>query len=195
MEKLIKEIKPYRDDSDITLVVLQGYLDSTTSNVLVQRFTKMLAERKTRFILDMSDIEFISSSGWNTVIGLSNNIRQASGDIKVTAMRSDVRKIFYLLEYTALLGYYKNVDDAALSFSDAKLQPDVIKNENLDIVEDFSGVRDMGLDDKIRKIKTTYPGARFGEIKKMLKTPAYDGVRVSNFKLALTMIRSFGKVR
>jgi len=87
------------------------------------------------------------------------------------------------------------VDDAALSFSDAKLQPDVIKNENLDIVEDFSGVRDMGLDDKIRKIKTTYPGARFGEIKKMLKTPAYDGVRVSNFKLALTMIRSFGKVR
>ena len=192
MEKLIKEIKEAGKGKKVTVIALQGYLDSGTANILVQRFTRLLAEEKLQFVLDMSDVEFVAAIGWNTIIGILNNIKAGGGDIRITALRKDPEKAFHLLEYDRILSYYRDPADAVLSFYDSSLSPTDIPNINLDTVEDFTDVKSLTLREKVERILATYPQISLTGMKKLLRTPAYDYTKVSLFKLILVKAKTAG---
>ncbi len=192
MEKLIKEIKEAGKGKKVTVIALQGYLDSGTANILVQRFTRLLAEEKLLFVLDMSDVEFVAAVGWNTIIGIVNNIKAGGGDIRITALRKDPEKAFHLLEYDLVLSYYREPADAVLSYYDTSISPTDIPNLNMDTVEDFTDVRRLSLSEKVQRILVTYPRISLPEMRKLLRTPAYDYTRVSLFKLMLVKARTAG---
>ena len=192
MEKLIKEIKEAGKGKKVTVIALQGYLDSGTANILVQRFTRLLAEEKLLFVLDMSDVEFVAAVGWNTIIGIVNNIKAGGGDIRITALRKDPEKAFHLLEYDLVLSYYRDPADAVLSYYDSSISPTDIPNLNMDTVEDFTDVRRLSLSEKVQRILVTYPRISLPEMRKLLRTPAYDYTRVSLFKLMLVKARTAG---
>jgi len=192
MEKLIKEIKEAGKGKKVTVIALQGYLDSGTANILVQRFTRLLAEEKLLFVLDMSDVEFVAAVGWNTIIGIVNNIKAGGGDIRITALRKDPEKAFHLLEYDLVLSYYRDPADAVLSYYDTSISPTDIPNLNMDTVEDFTDVRRLSLSEKVQRILVTYPRISLPEMRKLLRTPAYDYTRVSLFKLMLVKARTAG---
>ncbi|HDS03314.1 MAG TPA: anti-sigma factor antagonist [Firmicutes bacterium] len=193
MEKLIKEIKEAGKDNKVTVMALQGYLDSGTSNILVQRFTRLLAEDKLYFVLDMAEVEFVAAVGWNTIIGVLNNIKSGGGDIHITALRRDPEKAFHLLEYDRVLSYYKESADAILSFYDSRIPVTEIENINLDTVEDFTGVRYLTLKEKISRILETYPDISIFKMKQLLKTPAYDYTKVSLLSLIMTKGKITGR--
>ena len=192
MEKLIKEIKEAGKGKKVTVIALQGYLDSGTANILVQRFTRLLAEEKLLFVLDMSEVEFVAAVGWNTIIGIVNNIKAGGGDIRITALRKDPEKAFHLLEYDLVLSYYRDPADAVLSYYDTSISPTDIPNLNMDTVEDFTDVRRLSLSEKVQRILVTYPRISLPEMRKLLRTPAYDYTRVSLFKLMLVKARTAG---
>ena len=192
MEKLIKEIKEAGKGKKVTVIALQGYLDSGTANILVQRFTRLLAEEKLLFVLDMSDVEFVAAVGWNTIIGIVNNIKAGGGDIRITALRKDPEKAFHLLEYDLVLSYYRDPADAVLSYYDTSISPTDIPNLNMDTVEDFTDMRRLSLSEKVQRILVTYPRISLPEMRKLLRTPAYDYTRVSLFKLMLVKARTAG---
>ena len=192
MEKLIKEIKEAGKGKKVTVIALQGYLDSGTANILVQRFTRLLAEEKLLFVLDMSEVEFVAAVGWNTIIGIVNNIKAGGGDIRITALRKDPEKAFHLLEYDLVLSYYRDPADAVLSYYDSSISPTDIPNLNMDTVEDFTDVRRLSLSEKVQRILVTYPRISLPEMRKLLRTPAYDYTRVSLFKLMLVKARTAG---
>ncbi|HHH84523.1 MAG TPA: STAS domain-containing protein [Firmicutes bacterium] len=192
MEKLIKEIKEAGKGNKVTVISLQGYLDSGTANILIQRFTRLLAEEKLFFVLDMTDVEFVAAAGWNTIIGILNNIKESGGGIKITALRRDPEKAFHLLEYDRILSYYRDPTEAILSYYDNSLSPTDITNINLDTVEDFTDVRHLSLREKVERILATYPQISLAEMRKLLRTPAYDYTRVSLFKLMLVKSKAAG---
>jgi|MTBAKSStandDraft_2_1061841.scaffolds.fasta_scaffold02170_17 anti-anti-sigma factor len=192
MEKLIKEIKEAGKGKKVTVIALQGYLDSGTANILVQRFTRLLAEEKLLFVLDMSEVEFVAAVGWNTIIGIVNNIKAGGGDIRITSLRKDPEKAFHLLEYDRILSYYRDPAEAVLSYYDASLSPTDISNLNMDTVEDFTDMKRLSLSEKVQRILATYPRISLSEMRKLLRTPAYDYTRVSLFKLMLVKAKAAG---
>ncbi len=188
MEKMIREVSSHKKYNDITVIYLQGNIDSGSVNIMVQRFTKLLAEGKLFYILDMTDAEFVSSQGWSTLIGLNNNVRQAGGGMKLTGFNRDISKLFTLLEYNKVLDYYEDKSAAAESFHKDGIDPDIPKNRYLDIVEDFSYIGTLTLEEQLQKVFETYPGARLGEVRKLLRTPAFGGSDISLPRLAMAMV-------
>jgi anti-sigma B factor antagonist len=100
----------------IVILKLKGLVDSGTSHLLEDRFMELLAADAVRIVVDLRDVDYISSAGWGIFIGQIRGIRERNGDIKLAGMSPDVRDVFDLLEFNALLHPYNSKEDAVAMF-------------------------------------------------------------------------------
>lgn len=83
---------------------------------LLQRVTAALAE--TPFIvLDLSQIEFLDSSGLGLLVRLLNRTRAASGDLKLCAVSGKVATVLHATRLANVFDAAANVDEAVAAFS------------------------------------------------------------------------------
>jgi len=73
-------------------------------------------------VVDLGDVEYISSAGWGIFVGEIKGVRQLDGDIKLAGMSSSVREVFDLLEFNTLLKPYNSKEEALAAFEAQKNQ-------------------------------------------------------------------------
>ncbi|MBN2183695.1 MAG: STAS domain-containing protein [Candidatus Krumholzibacteriota bacterium] len=101
---------------DVVVLKLAGLIDSGTSQLLEDRFDSLVSKGNVKIVVDLSDVDYISSAGWGIFVGEIKGVRKNSGDIKLAGMRPDVREVFDLLEFNTLLTPYENREEALSSF-------------------------------------------------------------------------------
>ena len=104
------------DKGDIKVVSCQGYIDTTTSSLLETKMAELIQGKKFKIIMDLGEVDYISSAGWGIFISEIKNIRKNKGDLKLVNMKQEVMEIFELLDFTNILEYYKTADEAAKKF-------------------------------------------------------------------------------
>jgi anti-sigma B factor antagonist len=114
MDRLIIEEERIED---IIVLKLHGLIDSGTAQFLEDRFNDLTKKDNVRIIVDLQNVDYISSAGWGIFVGEIKGIRQRQGDIKLAGMRSDVREVFDLLEFNTLLTPYVSNEEAASAFA------------------------------------------------------------------------------
>ncbi|MBN2072190.1 MAG: STAS domain-containing protein [Candidatus Krumholzibacteriota bacterium] len=102
---------------DVVVLKLSGLVDSGTSQLLEDRFNNLISNGNVKIVVDLSDVDYISSAGWGIFVGEIKGVRRDSGDIRLAGMRPDVREVFDLLEFNALLTPYGNREEALVSFN------------------------------------------------------------------------------
>lgn len=103
-------------DAGISVLKVKGYLDMTTAEQLESAITSVYHGKKYKVIIDLENVEYISSMGWSTILGKIKDFRRNSGDIKLMKMQPNVFEVYRLLEFDLFLDAYHNIDDAVLSF-------------------------------------------------------------------------------
>ena len=101
---------------DITILNLQGLIDSGTAQVLEDKFTELASKDNVRIIVDLMNVDYISSAGWGIFVGEIKGFRKRDGDIKLAAMRPDVREVFDLLEFHSLIEPFESREEALAEF-------------------------------------------------------------------------------
>ncbi len=101
---------------DIVVLRLRGLIDSGTSQLLEDKFKDLVSGENVRVVVDLKGIDYISSAGWGIFVGEIKGIRERNGDIKLAGMTPDVREVFDLLEFNALLQPYDSKEDAVAVF-------------------------------------------------------------------------------
>jgi anti-sigma B factor antagonist len=114
MDRLIIEEERIED---IVVLKLHGLIDSGTAQFLEDRFNDLTRKDNVRIIVDLQNVDYISSAGWGIFVGEIRGIRQRQGDIKLACMRSDVREVFDLLEFNTLLTPYLSNEEAVSAFA------------------------------------------------------------------------------
>jgi len=111
------EIQQQDREGGITLVKIGGFLDAHT----FQEFEKVLGdlyeEKKVRVIVDLSDLEYISSSGAGVFIGHIGEFQEEGGNIVIMAPRENVKDVFDLLGLSEIFLFGDDEDSAAAQFS------------------------------------------------------------------------------
>ena len=102
--------------NNIHVLELKGYLDAHTTPTLEEAFQKMLNEKKFRIIVNCKELSYISSAGLGVFMAFIEDVRAASGDIKLSDMSPKVFNIFDLLGFPMLYDIVKLEDDAANKF-------------------------------------------------------------------------------
>jgi len=106
-----------KENGDISIINLKGYLDAHTAPTLETNFTELINKSKFKIVVNFEDLAYISSAGLGVFMAYIEQIREDQGDIKLTSMSDKVFNIFDLLGFPLLYEIYKSEDEAIKKFS------------------------------------------------------------------------------
>lgn len=109
------EIREKKVD-DIVLLSLEGRLDATSAKDLKKKVGTLTQEKRLRIILDMSEINFIDSSGLGSLVASLRSVNKLGGDIKIATIQDPVRVIFELTRLHHIFEIFDDKESAIESF-------------------------------------------------------------------------------
>lgn len=116
MEGIQTTIKYAGPDDSIGVIKVGGYIDTTTSSELERALGSLLKKNQHRIIVDLGDVDYISSAGWGIFISEIKGIKENNGDLKLSRMIPEVYEVFELLEFHYILKAYDTVEEAVEAF-------------------------------------------------------------------------------
>jgi anti-anti-sigma factor len=92
---------------------LSGRLDSQTSHQLEETLKKKLASSdKPRFIVNLAEVEYISSSGLKVLVSSWRKAREKDGDVLLTSMQPRIREVFEMIGFDMMFSIYDSPEEA-----------------------------------------------------------------------------------
>lgn len=113
----------------ISIIKVGGYIDTTTSSELERALDSLLKQGRFFIIVDLGNVDYISSAGWGIFISEIKAIRENGGDLKLVRMVPDVYEIFELLEFHHILDVYDSIDEAINKFEVLELSGQSVAKE------------------------------------------------------------------
>lgn len=100
----------------ISLLRVYGFVDTTTSPQLHKVITEMIHHGYFQIIVDLGEVNYVSSAGWGVFVGEIRGIRENGGDLKIVQMTQDVNEVFEMLEFNRILTAYESLEEAVDDF-------------------------------------------------------------------------------
>ena len=112
MEIIVTRIPP------LHLLHLSGRWDSFTAKDFESLVTELAHKDSMRFVvLDMSEVEYISSFGLRSLLGLGKLLEPLGGAIHVAALRPNVEKVFTGCGFGSLFPSFADAEAAKAAFT------------------------------------------------------------------------------
>ncbi|KAA3615018.1 MAG: anti-sigma factor antagonist [Calditrichaeota bacterium] len=198
----------------ISIIKVGGYIDTTTSSELERALDSLLKQGRFFIVVDLGNVDYISSAGWGIFISEIKSIRENGGDLKLVRMVPDVYEIFELLEFHHILDVYDKVDEAVGKFETSeaagqsvakeitlpKSEPvkeeaseiDIVSQEDKGVVQDQTQnieIADMAISDKIRHMVKENPEFGSYKIKRELNSARYGYTKMGWFGVRSELAR------
>ncbi len=109
-----------KEQDDISVIYLKGYLDAHTTPILENTFANLIEKEKYKIAVNFKDLAYISSAGLGVFMAFIEKIRDNKGDIKLTSMSDKVYNIFDLLGFPLLYEIFKSEEEAVNKFKENK---------------------------------------------------------------------------
>jgi anti-sigma B factor antagonist len=101
---------------NISVIKVGGYIDTTTSSELEHALDTLLKEDSYNIIIDLGNVDYVSSAGWGIFISEIKGIREKGGDLKLVRMIPEVYEVFELLEFHYILKAFDTLEEAVKDF-------------------------------------------------------------------------------
>lgn len=95
------EIREDRRD-DVLVVAPAGRIDSSSSGELERRLLEHVSGGEKRIVMDLLDVDYISSAGLRVLLLAANKLRPQGGQIVLCSLGQSVREVFELAGFTPI---------------------------------------------------------------------------------------------
>jgi anti-sigma B factor antagonist len=182
MDGIQVSVEKIGPQNDISIIRVGGYIDTTTSSELERALDGLLKTGVFRIVIDLGNVDYISSAGWGIFISEIKGIRERGGDLKLARMIPDVYEVFELLEFHYILKAFDTVDDALSSydveggalFIDRGVSADT-ETIGFDARPEETPLK---VEDKIKAIAEKNPGWGASKISKALNKPEWGNTKL-----------------
>ncbi|MCK5076491.1 MAG: STAS domain-containing protein [Calditrichia bacterium] len=120
MEGIQVSVEVSGSRNQISIIKVGGYIDTTTSSEVERALNALLKQGRYKVIVDLGNVDYISSAGWGIFISEIKTIRENFGDLKLIKMIPDVYEIFELLEFHHILDVYDSPEEATAKFEESE---------------------------------------------------------------------------
>jgi anti-sigma B factor antagonist len=101
---------------DVSVVKLQTeVLDAGNAKEFRSGITPIL-EENVKIVFDMSQVNFLDSSGCGTILSCLRQLNSAEGDLKMFGLQQSVRTLFELIRLHRIIDIFNNRDEAVSAF-------------------------------------------------------------------------------
>ncbi|MFC7885679.1 STAS domain-containing protein [Streptomyces sp. NPDC057376] len=104
---------------EVALLKVAGYLDVDTATEFQHHLANQLHHGRRHFLLDLSEVPFMDSSGMNIILRVYQEARELPGSVHIIAPTAAVRRVLDLTGVSITVPVSENVDEA-LSRVDAQ---------------------------------------------------------------------------
>jgi anti-sigma B factor antagonist len=109
-----------RETNNINVLNLKGYLDAHTAPELESELQKLVDCKKYNILVNCKELTYISSAGLGVFMAFIEDVRNNSGDIKLSNMTPKVFNVFDLLGFPLLYDITKEEEEAIKKFTAIK---------------------------------------------------------------------------
>jgi anti-sigma B factor antagonist len=111
-------------EGDISVLSLQGYLDAHTAPHFEKAIQDEYEGGRFRIIVNCAGLTYISSAGLGVFMSFIEDVRAASGDIKICSITEPVYQVFEILGFHSLFDILPDQPSAVERFSQAPTKED-----------------------------------------------------------------------
>lgn len=108
-----------KDINEISVLYLKGYLDAHTAIDFENALQELVSESRVCIIVNLSELDYISSAGLGVFMGFIEDIREKNGDIKMAEPSDKVMRVFELLGFQVLYQIYQSEEEAIMKYQDS----------------------------------------------------------------------------
>jgi stage II sporulation protein AA (anti-sigma F factor antagonist) len=108
---------------DVALITVQGYLDVDTATEFQAHLANQLHHGRRHFLLDLSGVPFMDSSGMNIILRIYQEVRDLPGSVHVIAPTPAVRRVLDLTGVSITVPVSPSVEDALALIDHGPQQP------------------------------------------------------------------------
>lgn len=100
------------------VIGLSGRLDVTLSAQVEDELNEIIAKESIKhLILDLENVEYMSSSGFRVAIAILRKLKDEDGSLKFCSLKPSVKRLFDVIELTSLFEIFDSEDDARASWA------------------------------------------------------------------------------
>ncbi len=206
MEGIQVSVEKAGTRQNIAVIKVGGYIDTTTSAELEHALASVLKSNCYNIIIDLGNVDYISSAGWGIFISEIKGIRENRGDLKLVRMIPDVYEVFELLEFHYILKAFDTLNDAIADFvqeipASPALQTPVTDEAQKDDTAQAASVSEPSvlqmekqtepgiesqlntIEEKLGRIIIENPDSGLFQIIKKLNTPRFGNIKLGWFEM------------
>ena len=98
--------------ADAVILALSGKLDATNAKTFEDRILSLINSGTQRLVVDLSQLDYVSSSGLRVFILAAKRLQTVAGKIVLCSMKDHVRQVFDLAGFSSMLSIYGSRDEA-----------------------------------------------------------------------------------
>jgi len=110
------EIKDIQID-EVTVITLTGSIDALTAPQITEFIQGQITKGHINLVADLSGVDYTSSAGVRVLLGAIKETRAKNGDLRLTGVQRDVKKVLNLSGFTSILKTFDSLDEAVASYS------------------------------------------------------------------------------
>ncbi len=190
MEGIQVSVEKVGHKNDISIIRVGGYIDTTTSSELERALDSLLKAGVYRIIIDLGNVDYISSAGWGIFISEIKGIREHDGDLRLARMIPDVYEVFELLEFHYILKAFDSIEEAMKDFqddgvvsADIEEEAEIVSEESVEDQEDTMEDVDISVEEKVRQLAVENPDWGASRIAREMSTEKYGYIKIGTLSV------------
>jgi len=106
-----------KQTGDVNVISVGGRLDAYSAAEAEKKIDSLVEAGRVKLVLNLNDLEYISSSGLRVFLAQLKKARKQQGDIKLCCMKPNIREVFDIAGFTQLFHIAGDEAEAVSGFS------------------------------------------------------------------------------
>ena len=102
---------------EVNVISLSGRLDAYGANDVEKKLDSLIDTGQTQLVVDLKDLEYISSSGLRVFLASLKKVRKQQGDMKLAGLQPFIKEVFDIAGFTQLFTMFDTEETAITSFT------------------------------------------------------------------------------
>lgn len=94
------------------IIAPSGRIDTTTSPIFDRHLSSVIDRGDTQIVIDLENLEYISSTGLSAFISAAKKVKAAGGRIALASLNKRIRLVFEMSGFLRLFPVFADVDAA-----------------------------------------------------------------------------------
>ena len=106
-----------KQTGDVNVLCVGGRLDAYSAAEAEKKIDSLISTGNAKIVLNLDNLEYISSSGLRVFLAQLKKARKQQGDIKLCCMKPNIKEVFDIAGFTQLFNIVGDESEAIAGFS------------------------------------------------------------------------------